>query len=79
MKSILEMWGCRIGYYREFCELFTALFKLHPNKVEALELTLKHNPNMTKDDIVLLRTNFKLEIDKKNNELLTLLKTMSLE
>lgn len=34
---------------------------------------------MQKDDVVLLRTNFKLELDKKHNELLSLMKKMSLE
>ena len=77
--SILEMWGCRICYYNEFCELFTLLFSLYPNEVEILEICLKHSPNMEKDDIVLLRTNFKLELANKHGELLSLMKEKKLE
>ena len=61
------------------CDLFTTLFKLYPNEIEALEFCLKHTPDMKKDDIVLLRTNFRHELDKKHSELLTLMKSMSLE
>lgn len=31
--AILEMWGCRICHYNEFCELFIILFNLHPHEI----------------------------------------------
>lgn len=34
---------------------------------------------MQKDDVVLLRTNFKLQMSKKHNELLSLMKSRNLE
>ena len=40
---------------------------------------MQHTPDMKKDDIVLLRTNFKLEMDKKHSELLSLMKKSNLE
>ena len=40
---------------------------------------MQHTPDMKKDDIVLLRTNFKLELDKKHGELLSLMKKSDLE
>eukprot|EP00919_Chromeraceae_sp_WS-2016_P008385 GHVR01019808.1.p1 GENE.GHVR01019808.1~~GHVR01019808.1.p1 ORF type:complete len:102 (+),score=0.44 GHVR01019808.1:1807-2112(+) len=60
-------------------ELFNKLFSLHDNHEHILEICLKHTPNLEKDDVVLLRTNFKLDLEKKHSELLSLLKKYNLE
>ena len=79
LTAILDLWGCRLCYYQEFYELFYKLLSLHPNKATALQICLKYNPELKKDDIVLLRTNFKHELIQKQSELLSLLKSKSME
>jgi hypothetical protein len=79
LTSILDLWGCRLCYFQEFLELFQKLLSLHPEKAKALESCLKYNPELKKDDIVLLRTNFKHDLVQKQSELLSLMKTKSME
>jgi len=45
--------------YQEFVDLFEKLIKIHPNKIKVIKLCVEHIPNLKKDDIVLIRTNFK--------------------
>ena len=52
---------------------------MHPNKAVALETCLKYNPELKKDDIVLLRTNFKHDLLQKQSELLSLWKEKSMD
>ena len=79
MTAILDLWGCRLCYYQEFYDLFKKLLSLHPNKAQALEACLKYDPELKKEDIVLLRVNFKHDLLQKQSELLSLQKPKSME
>ena len=79
LTSILDLWGCRLCYYQEFYDLFKKLLSLHHDKASALEVCLKYDPELKKDDVVLLRVNFKHELIQKQSELLSLMKTKSME
>lgn len=76
---LLELWGCRICQFREFFSFFKLLFEVHPDQKKMLEICLKHVPNLSKEDISLIRANYRQNVENKHTELLSLLKKVSLD
>ncbi len=55
------------------------LFEVYPEQKKLLEICLRHTPNLPKEDIALIRANYRQNVENKNAELISLLKKVSLD